>query len=74
MFTEKKTFKLQTKTQGKSFCELFLKKTPEGEHHVYVIGKNGEKRPEVKLAMNILHKWFCQDYSEKGQKVVLITD
>jgi hypothetical protein len=41
---------------------------------VYVIGKNGEKRAEAKVAINVVHKWFSQDGSSKGQKIVLITD
>lgn len=29
-------------------CELFMKKVA-GEYFVYVLGKNGEARPDVKL-------------------------
>ena len=41
---------------------------------MYVIGKNGEKRADAKVAINVVHKWFSQDDSGKGQKIVLVTD
>jgi hypothetical protein len=41
---------------------------------MYVIGKNGEKRAEAKVEINVVHKWFSQEDSGKGQKIVLITD
>ena len=41
---------------------------------MYVIGKNGEKRADAKVAINVVHKWFTKDDSAKAQKIVLISD
>jgi hypothetical protein len=49
-----------------------MKRTQDGDHLVYVLGKNGERRPDVKLKVNIKHKWFY--LSGKNPQINLTTD
>jgi hypothetical protein len=44
-----------------------------GEYNVYVLGKNGEARPDVNLQVQVMHKWFMRD-GGMGQEHVLTTD
>lgn len=55
-----------------NICELFLKKEGDAGYCVYVLGKNGEPRPEVNLKLRIMHKWFTS-YGN-GKEVTLTTD
>jgi hypothetical protein len=36
---------------------MYLKKS-QNEYSLYVLGKNGEPRQDVKLQVTFMHKWF----------------
>ena len=38
-------------------CELFMRKE-NSSYNIYVLGKNGEPRPDVNLNVSIIHKWM----------------
>jgi hypothetical protein len=55
-------------------CELFLKKE-KGEYSIFVLGKNGEPRPDVKVEATFMHKWFqSQPNHAYNQAQILTTD
>lgn len=45
-------------------CELFLKKE-KNDYSLYVLGKNGEPRPDIKVEATFMHKWY-QSMQELG--------
>lgn len=77
-FKEEKKFNIRRKegrknqSKGDKFCELFLQKESNGDYWVSVIGKNGEKRSDVKVQVTVYHPWFIK--GKKVKPITLITD
>jgi hypothetical protein len=71
-FKEEKKFNIRNQSKGDKFCELFLQKESNGDYWVSVIGKNGEKRSDVKVQVTVYHPWFIK--GKKVKPITLITD
>lgn len=71
-FKEEKKFNIRNQSNSEKFCELFLQKESNGDYWVSLLGKNGEKRSDVKIQVNIYHPWFIK--GKKVKPITLITD
>jgi len=56
-FSESQYFQITHYSSSFNMCELFLKKE-KNEYSIFVLGKNGEPRPDVKVEATFMHKWF----------------
>ena len=51
-FTASKSFPVSTHAHSYNMCEVYMRKEGK-DHFVYVLGKNGEPRPDVNLSFDI---------------------
>jgi hypothetical protein len=49
-------------------------KKVNSDHYLYVLGKNGEPWPEVKVSLNISHNWFYRVSDSSSKALTLTTD
>jgi hypothetical protein len=71
-FTISRSFPISTHHHSHNMCEVYMRKQGS-DHFVYVLGKNGEPRPEMNVNFTIIHKLF--NPSQEGTRdMVLTTD